>query len=166
MLEFQVCPPIARVELAYCGTGASQLTSPADMTAMLVPWRNHPSHRWDRYSRDFPLTAADIGIHDALHRLDASVLLDRPVMNSAMCVCWASPTSRQPTPRPRFMTSKLLSGNATALSRRTPPSWGHMPCTDGNGWPAHPPLWRQSTRLAELSPKTGRHKFRSIAGGF
>ncbi|HIA78145.1 MAG TPA: MBL fold metallo-hydrolase, partial [Gammaproteobacteria bacterium] len=48
------------------------------------PWRNHPSRNWDWYFRDFPITSVDIEAsththfdHDALHRLDAHVLLDR-----------------------------------------------------------------------------------------
>jgi len=72
------------VELTYFGSSAFQLTSPAGLTVMLDPWRNHPSRHWDWYFKDFPLTPADIGVsthahfdHDALHRLDASVLLDR-----------------------------------------------------------------------------------------
>ena len=51
---------------------------------MIDPWRNHPSRKWDWYFGDFPLTAVDIGVsthahfdHDALHLLDAHVLLDR-----------------------------------------------------------------------------------------
>ena len=51
---------------------------------MIDPWRNHSSRRWDWYFHDFPVTATDFGAsthahvdHDALHRLDAHVLLDR-----------------------------------------------------------------------------------------
>mgnify|MGYP001307611642 FL=1 len=51
---------------------------------LIDPWRNHPSRNWDWYFRDFPITSVDIGAsthahfdHDALHRLDAHVLLDR-----------------------------------------------------------------------------------------
>ena len=51
---------------------------------MLDPWRNLPTGKWDWYFHDFPMTAVDIGVsthahfdHDALNRLDASVLLDR-----------------------------------------------------------------------------------------
>lgn len=51
---------------------------------MIDPWRNHPSRAWDWYFHDFPMTPVDIGVsthahfdHDALHRLDAHVLLDR-----------------------------------------------------------------------------------------
>jgi L-ascorbate metabolism protein UlaG (beta-lactamase superfamily) len=53
---------------------------------MIDPWRNHPSRKWDWYFADMPETAVDIGVsthahfdHDALERLDAHVLLDRPI---------------------------------------------------------------------------------------
>ncbi|MGZ0190645.1 MAG: MBL fold metallo-hydrolase [Alphaproteobacteria bacterium] len=53
---------------------------------MVDPWRNHPSRKWDWYFHDMPETAVDIGVsthahfdHDALDRLDAHVLLDRPI---------------------------------------------------------------------------------------
>ena len=72
------------VELTFFGSSAFRIPTPAGLTIMLDPWRNHPSRKWDWYFTDFPLTAVDIGIsthahfdHDALHRLDASVLLDR-----------------------------------------------------------------------------------------
>ena len=68
------------VELAFFGSSAFRVTTPAGLTIMLDPWRNHPSRNWDWYFKDFPLTAVDIGVsthahfdHDALHRLDASV---------------------------------------------------------------------------------------------
>lgn len=74
------------VELAFFGSSAFRVTTPAGLTIMLDPWRNHPSRNWDWYFKDFPLTAVDIGVsthahfdHDALHRLDASVLLDRVI---------------------------------------------------------------------------------------
>jgi L-ascorbate metabolism protein UlaG (beta-lactamase superfamily) len=51
---------------------------------MVDPWRNFPTRKWDWYFHDFPITEVDIGVsthahfdHDALHRLDAHVLLDR-----------------------------------------------------------------------------------------
>jgi len=72
------------VKLTYFGGSAFRITTPSGLTLMLDPWRNHPSRKWDWYFDDFPDTAVDIGIsthahfdHDALHRLDASVLLDR-----------------------------------------------------------------------------------------
>lgn len=71
-------------KLAYFGGSAFRITSPSGLTVMIDPWRNLPTRTWDWYFHDFPLTAVDIGIsthahfdHDALHCLDASVLLDR-----------------------------------------------------------------------------------------
>ncbi|MEL6374671.1 MAG: MBL fold metallo-hydrolase [Pseudomonadota bacterium] len=74
------------VKLAHFASSAFRITSPAGLTLMLDPWRNLPPRTWDWYFHDFPETAVDIGVsthahfdHDALHRLDASVLLDRPI---------------------------------------------------------------------------------------
>ena len=72
------------VKIDYFGSSAFKITSPSGVTLMIDPWRNHPSRKWDWYFDDFPLTEVDIGIfshahfdHDALHLLDAHVLLDR-----------------------------------------------------------------------------------------
>ena len=72
------------VKIDYFGSSAFKITSPSGITLMIDPWRNHPSRKWDWYFDDFPLTEVDIGIsshahfdHDALHLLDAHVLLDR-----------------------------------------------------------------------------------------
>lgn len=87
MIDLQAHPPApseAGLELAYFGGSAFRVTSPGGLSVMVDPWRNHPSGKWDWYFRDFPRTAVDIGVsthahfdHDALHRLDAHVLLDR-----------------------------------------------------------------------------------------
>ena len=87
MMELQeaaLSPKPGPVELAFSGSSAFRLTSPAGVTVMLDPWRNHPAGKWDWYFRDFPLTAVDIGVsthahfdHDALNRLDSHVNLDR-----------------------------------------------------------------------------------------
>ncbi len=85
MIELQRAAPAAGpVKLAFFGGSAFRVTAPSGMTVMIDPWRNHPSGKWDWYFHDFPEVAADIGVsthahfdHDALHRLDASVLLDR-----------------------------------------------------------------------------------------
>ncbi len=87
MLEHQSAAPGSApgaVELAYFGSSAFRITAPSGLTIMLDPWRNLPTRRWDWYFYDFPRTEVDIGVsthahfdHDALHRLDASVLLDR-----------------------------------------------------------------------------------------
>ena len=72
------------VEIAYFGSSAFRITAPSGLTVMIDPWRNLPTRKWDWYFHDFPLTAVDIGVsthahfdHDALDRLDASVLIDR-----------------------------------------------------------------------------------------
>ena len=72
------------VKIDYFGSSAFKITSPSGVTLMIDPWRNHPSRKWDWYFDDFPLTEVDIGIsshahfdHDALHLMDAHVLLDR-----------------------------------------------------------------------------------------
>lgn len=72
------------VKLAHFASSAFRITTPAGLTIMIDPWRNHPGGKWDWYFHDFPATAVDIGIsthahfdHDALHLLDAHVLLDR-----------------------------------------------------------------------------------------
>jgi len=72
------------VEIAYFGGSAFRITSPLGITMMIDPWRNFPTRKWDWYFHDFPITKVDIGLsthahfdHDALHRLDAHVLLDR-----------------------------------------------------------------------------------------
>ena len=89
MIELQADRSPARegpVEIAYFGSSAFRITSPKGVSVMVDPWRNHPSRRWDWYFHDFPVTEVDIGAsthahfdHDALHRLDAHVLLDRPI---------------------------------------------------------------------------------------
>ena len=77
-------PSDAPVELAFFGSSAFRITSPAGISVMCDPWRNFPTRKWDWYFRDFPRVPVDIGIsthahfdHDALHRLDAHVLIDR-----------------------------------------------------------------------------------------
>ena len=87
MKELQRTPMKAgagTVKVDYFGSSAFKITSPSGITVMIDPWRNHPSRKWDWYFDDFPLTEVDIGIsshahfdHDALHLLDAHVLLDR-----------------------------------------------------------------------------------------
>lgn len=87
MIDFQADKTPAAdgpVELAYFGSSAFRITTPKGITVMVDPWRNHPSRKWDWYFHDFPITEVDVGVsthahfdHDALHRLDAHVLLDR-----------------------------------------------------------------------------------------
>ena len=80
--------PVApgEMRLAFFGSSAFRITAPSGMTVMIDPWRNLPTGKWDWYFHDFPLTEVDVGVsthahfdHDALHLLDASVLLDRPI---------------------------------------------------------------------------------------
>lgn len=94
MIALQADPPRpgpGPVELAYFGSSAFRITSPGGLTVMIDPWRNLPTGKWDWYFHDFPVTAVDIGVsthahfdHDALHRLDAHVLLDRPIGRYAL----------------------------------------------------------------------------------
>ena len=72
------------VKLAHFASSAFRITSPSGLTILIDPWRNHPNGKWDWYFHDFPAIAVDIGVsthahfdHDALHLLDANVLLDR-----------------------------------------------------------------------------------------
>ena len=85
MIEFQKAAPAkGPVKLAFFCSSAFRITCPSGLTIMIDPWRNLPTGKWDWYFHDFPMTAVDIGVsthahfdHDALDRLDASVLLDR-----------------------------------------------------------------------------------------
>jgi L-ascorbate metabolism protein UlaG (beta-lactamase superfamily) len=87
MIELQADKSPARdgpVDISYYGSSAFCITSPKGVSVMIDPWRNHPSRTWDWYFHDFPITLVDVGVsthahfdHDALHRLDAHVLLDR-----------------------------------------------------------------------------------------
>jgi L-ascorbate metabolism protein UlaG (beta-lactamase superfamily) len=74
------------IEIAYFGGSAFKITAPSGITLMIDPWRNLPTGKSDWFFHDFPMTEIDVGAsthahfdHDALHRLDASVLLDRPI---------------------------------------------------------------------------------------
>jgi len=73
-----------KVEIGFYGSSAFKITTPNGLTIMVDPWRNHPARGWDWYFNDFPLTKVDIGVsthahydHDALHRLDSNVNLER-----------------------------------------------------------------------------------------
>jgi L-ascorbate metabolism protein UlaG (beta-lactamase superfamily) len=88
MMDWQQRAPVSGlgVEIAYFGGSAFRITTPAGLMLMIDPWRNLPNGSCDWFYHDFPKTAVDIGAsthahfdHDALHRLDASVLLDRPI---------------------------------------------------------------------------------------
>ena len=103
---------------------------------MVDPWRNHPSRAWDWYFHDFPITAVDIGVsthahfdHDALHRLDASVLLDRLIGTYSFgdLKIHESPTNTPPTAARRFMTSKNSEAfhDTDIEPPNNPRSWDH-----------------------------------------
>jgi len=79
-------PASRETGLSYYGSSAFLITSPLGITVMIDPWRNLPTGKWDWYFHDFPMTPVDVGVsthahfdHDALHRLDANVLIDRPI---------------------------------------------------------------------------------------
>ena len=82
--EASEAPQAGAVELAYFGSSAFRITTPAGLSLMIDPWRNPPWGTWDWYLYDFPKTEVDIGLsthahfdHDALHALSANMLLDR-----------------------------------------------------------------------------------------
>ena len=84
LYDGEALPSEAPVELAFFGSSAFRATSPAGICVMCDPWRNFPTRKWDWYFKDFPRIPVDIGVsthahfdHDALHRLDAHVLIDR-----------------------------------------------------------------------------------------
>ena len=78
---------VGTVGLDYFGHCAFRLTSPRGVTIMFDPWRNDPSGYWGVwYPKDFPKTKVDIGLsthahfdHDALDKIEATMLLDRMV---------------------------------------------------------------------------------------
>lgn len=73
------------VSLSFYGGMAFKITSPCGMEIMIDPWRNDPSGIWGFwFATEFPVTQVDIGLvthahfdHDGVHRLDATMLLDR-----------------------------------------------------------------------------------------
>ncbi len=75
------------VKLEFFGHCAFKVTSPQGVTMLFDPWRNDPSGAWGLwYPEEFPQTVVDIGMsthahfdHDALDRLDATMILDRMV---------------------------------------------------------------------------------------
>lgn len=90
MIELQEGPLPASAdpsfELAFFGSSAFRITTPAGLTLMLDPWRNPPWGTWDWYLYDFPPTVVDVALsthahfdHDGLHQLSANVILDRLV---------------------------------------------------------------------------------------
>lgn len=86
MMRFQSGPGLragSGVKVDYFGHSAFRMTSPSGLSVMIDPWRNSP-RGGQFFFHDFPLTPVDVGVcthahfdHDALHRLDAHVLIDR-----------------------------------------------------------------------------------------
>lgn len=77
------------VTIDYYGNMAVQLTSPRGLQVFVDPWRNlppfqHSSNVW--FELDMPYTRTDVALithchhdHDAIERLDATIVLDRLV---------------------------------------------------------------------------------------
>ncbi len=73
------------IEIEFFGGSAFRIRSPSGLTLFIDPWRNLPSGGDGQMFRvEMPIVQADIGIsthahydHDALHRLEAGMLLDR-----------------------------------------------------------------------------------------
>jgi len=72
------------VEISFYGMCAFKITSPKGLEIVVDPWRNAPGFGGYWFLVDFPITRCDIGLmthahgdHDAIHRLDAAMILDR-----------------------------------------------------------------------------------------
>ncbi len=72
------------VTLDYYGNMAFLITSPCGMRVMIDPWRNDPGIWGLFFHWQFPRTQVDVALvthahsdHDAVHRLDATMILDR-----------------------------------------------------------------------------------------
>jgi L-ascorbate metabolism protein UlaG (beta-lactamase superfamily) len=73
------------VRLDYFGHCALRLTSPAGLSLLFDPWRNDPSGYWGVwFPKDFPRLVVDVALsththfdHDALDKIDATMVLDR-----------------------------------------------------------------------------------------
>jgi L-ascorbate metabolism protein UlaG (beta-lactamase superfamily) len=74
----------SEVTLQYFGNMAFLITSPCGLRIMVDPWRNDPGIWGLFFHWDFPPTQVDVALvthahsdHDAIHRLDAAMVLDR-----------------------------------------------------------------------------------------
>ena len=72
------------VEITYYGMCAFKITSPKGLEIVIDPWRNAPGFGGYWFLVDFPVTKCDIGLsthahgdHDAIHRLDAAMIMER-----------------------------------------------------------------------------------------
>lgn len=89
MIDLQHNSPeekLGEVGVSYYGSSAFCIESPNGISIMIDPWRNHPSRSFDWYFEDFPRVRVNIGLcthahfdHDALHRLDTDVAIERLV---------------------------------------------------------------------------------------
>lgn len=79
--------PTGTIKLDYFGHCGIRLTSPAGLTLLFDPWRNDPSGYWGVwYPKDFPRVTVDAVLsthahfdHDAVDKLDATMVLDRMI---------------------------------------------------------------------------------------
>jgi hypothetical protein len=75
------------VQIEYWGHCALKITSPSGLTMMFDPWRNDPSGYWGVwFPKEFSMPVVDIGLsththfdHDAIDRVQATMLLDRMI---------------------------------------------------------------------------------------
>lgn len=72
------------VEITYYGMCAFKIISPKGIEIVIDPWRNAPGFGGYWFLIDFPITKCDIGLsthahgdHDAIHRLDAAMIMER-----------------------------------------------------------------------------------------
>jgi L-ascorbate metabolism protein UlaG (beta-lactamase superfamily) len=91
VLELQSSSKTAKaageVQIEYWGHCALKITSPSGLTMMFDPWRNDPSGYWGVwFPKEFSMPVVDIGLsththfdHDAIDRVQATMLLDRMI---------------------------------------------------------------------------------------
>jgi L-ascorbate metabolism protein UlaG (beta-lactamase superfamily) len=80
-------PSEGEVTLEYWGHCAIKITSPLGLTLLFDPWRNDPSGYWGVwFPKEFSMPVVDIGLsththfdHDAIDRVQATMLLDRVI---------------------------------------------------------------------------------------
>jgi len=75
---------VGEVEITYYGMCAFKITTPKGLEIVIDPWRNAPGFGGYWFLVDFPVTKCDIGLsthahgdHDAVHRLDAAMIMER-----------------------------------------------------------------------------------------
>lgn len=121
-------PRTGPAALAFFGSSAFRITTPLGLSIMIDPWRNLPTRKWDWYFHDFPETPVDIGVsthahfdHDALHRLDASVLLDRLIGTYAFADATITGIADKHATDPRYATYDFKMINAYFGGQRLDP---------------------------------------------